>query len=188
MRVLDHDDSGIHHGADGNGDATEGHDVRGDAQLVHRQERKQNGNGQSDDGNQRGADVPKENQTDQCDYNAFLDEFFAESRDRALDKLAAVIGGDKIDPFGQGAFDFLKFLFHSINDAKRVFTVAHDNDAANHLAFAVEFGDAPAKVRTQMDRADVFDQNRRPLSRLERDVFDVFNVFDIAATADVVFG
>ena len=40
VRVLDHDDGRVHHRADGDGDAAQRHDVRGEAQPIHRQERK----------------------------------------------------------------------------------------------------------------------------------------------------
>ncbi len=101
MRILDHDDGRVHHRADGNRDASQGHDVRGDAELIHRQEGKDDGDGQREDGDQSRADVPKEHETDERDHDAFLDELLAQRGDGSFDELAAVISGDQFHALGQ---------------------------------------------------------------------------------------
>ena len=53
MGVLDHDDRRIDHGADRDGDAAERHDVRGEVQLEHRDEREKDRDRQGDDRDQR---------------------------------------------------------------------------------------------------------------------------------------
>ncbi len=50
--VLDHHDGTIHHGADGDGDAAEGHDVGVDPLQVHHDKGGQDGDGQGDDHHQ----------------------------------------------------------------------------------------------------------------------------------------
>jgi len=76
VRVLDHNDGRVHHRADGDRDAAQRHDVRGQAEPIHRHEGKDDRNRQRDDGHQAGTDVPEENQTDQRHDDAFLDQFF----------------------------------------------------------------------------------------------------------------
>ena len=49
VRIFDHDDRRIHHGADGDGDAAQGHDIGGQMESKHGQEGNDNGNGQGDD-------------------------------------------------------------------------------------------------------------------------------------------
>ena len=89
MCVLDHDDGRIDHRADGNGDAAERHDVRGQAEPHHGQEREDDGNRQCDDGDQRRADMPEKDKAHEGDDDALLDELFAQSIDGALvDQLA----------------------------------------------------------------------------------------------------
>ena len=64
----------------------------------HRDERENDRNWQRDDRDQRGADVPEENEADQRDDDAFFDQFFAQRRDGALDQLAAIVGRDDLAP------------------------------------------------------------------------------------------
>ena len=101
VRVLYHDDGRVHHRADGDGDAAQRHDIRCQRKLEHRQERQDDCYGQSDDGYERGADVPQENKADQRHDDAFLDELLSQRRDRAFDELAAVVGGNNFDAFRQ---------------------------------------------------------------------------------------
>ena len=60
VRVLDHDDDGVHHRADGDGDAAQRHDVRADALPVHDDERHQHRHRQDDDGHERAAEMQQE--------------------------------------------------------------------------------------------------------------------------------
>ncbi len=52
MDVLDHHDGTVHHGADGDGDAAEGHDVGVDPLQVHHDKGGQNRNREGDDHHQ----------------------------------------------------------------------------------------------------------------------------------------
>ena len=85
VRVLDHDDGGIDHRADRDGDAAERHDVgrQMPSQNIGRNESKDRDR-QRDDRDQRGADVPEENEADQGDDDAFLDQFLAQRGDGRL--------------------------------------------------------------------------------------------------------
>jgi hypothetical protein len=87
-----------------------------------------------------------------------------------------------------GRFYFLQFLFNTLDHAKRVLAVTHDHDASDYLAFAVQLGHAAAKIRSEAHRADVLDADRGAVRRFERDVANVLDRFDVAATPDIVFG
>ena len=67
------------------------HDVRSQIHPPHRNERQDDGDGQCNDRHQRGADVPKKNNADKRDHDAFFNQLFAQRRDGALDQLAAVV-------------------------------------------------------------------------------------------------
>ena len=71
--VLDHDDGCIDHGADGDGDAAETHDVGTDPQHVHRGERHQDADRQGDDRHQRRAHMQQEHEADERHDDALLD-------------------------------------------------------------------------------------------------------------------
>src|SRR5205823_2002687 len=86
------------------------------------------------------------------------------------------------------AFNFVELLFDAVNDAESVLAVAHDDDSAHNFTLGVQFRDATADVRTEMDRADVLHINGRAVLGFKRHVLDVFDAFDVAAPAHVVFG
>ena len=70
--VLDHDDGRVHHGAYGDGDAAEAHDVGAETQGLHRRESHEHADRQHDDGDQGAAHMQQEDHADQRDDDAFL--------------------------------------------------------------------------------------------------------------------
>ncbi|CAM5201330.1 hypothetical protein BTHI11S_04872 [Bosea thiooxidans] len=72
--VLDHDDGGVDHRADGDGDAAEAHDVGAKPQRLHRREGHQDADRQHDDRHQGAAQMQKEHDADQRDDDALLDQ------------------------------------------------------------------------------------------------------------------
>ena len=173
VRVLHHDDRRIDHRADGDGDAAERHDVRGESEPVHREEREDDRDRQRDDRDERRAHVPEEHDADQRDDDAFLDQLFAQRVDGVMDQFAAVVGRHDSHALGQRRLDFLQLLFDAVDDGERIFAVAHDDDAADDFALAVQLRDAAPDVRAEMHGADVLDVNWRAVLDLEHDVLDV---------------
>ena len=90
--VLDHDDDGVHHGAYGDGDPAQGHDVGADALGKHDEERDEHGDRQNDDGHEGATQVHEKRQTHQRHHDAFLEQLLLQRLDGALDERAAVIG------------------------------------------------------------------------------------------------
>ena len=104
MRVLDHDDGAVDHGADGDGDAAEAHDVGAEAQPAHGGERHQDADRQHEDGDKRAADVQQEDDADERDDGALLDErVSSRSRWRALMRLRAVVDRDNLRALRAGS-------------------------------------------------------------------------------------
>ena len=90
--VLDHDDDRIHHRADGNGNATERHDVGTDALAEHHEECNQHRDRQDDDGHQRTPQVQQERKTHERNDDAFFQQFFFERSDGTINQRSAVVG------------------------------------------------------------------------------------------------
>src|SRR5207249_8920598 len=88
------------------------------------------------DRDQRGADVPEENDADERYDNALLDQLFAKCADRAFDQIAAVVSRHDPHAIGQRRFDLFDLLFDSIDHVERVLAVPHDDDAADGLTTA----------------------------------------------------
>ena len=78
------------------------------------------------------------------------------------DQLRAVVGRDDLDALGQAALRSRSSRsFTASITRERVLAVAHDHDAADHLALAVELGEAAPDVRPEADRRDVAHADRR---------------------------
>ena len=105
--VLDHDDGRIHHRPDGDGDAAQAHDVAGQPDPPHRQQRQQHGQRQGDDRDQGAAEVEQEDDAHEADDEAFLDQLLAQRLHRMPDQLGAVIGDDQLDALRQRRLDLL---------------------------------------------------------------------------------
>src|SRR5438874_935788 len=91
MRILDHDDRGIDHCTDGNGNAAEAHYVRAQTKKVHAEKGDQHTKRQRDDGDERTADMQQEHDTDERDDGALLDQRAFEGFDRTVDEVRTVV-------------------------------------------------------------------------------------------------
>ena len=89
--VLDHDDGRVDHGADGDGDATQAHDVGVHSKQAHCNEGDQHTHRQHQDRHQRTAKVQQEDHADECNNQRFLNKRVAQGLDGAVDQLGAVI-------------------------------------------------------------------------------------------------
>ena len=90
--VLHHDDGRVDHGAYGDGDAGEAHDVRGDAHVVHEDEAHDDGDGQREDDDEGARQVEEEDEADHAHRDGELDDLVLEGRDGAVDQVGPVVG------------------------------------------------------------------------------------------------
>ncbi len=157
VSVLDHDDRRIDHRADGDGDATQRHDVRRQMHCRERNEGKQDRGRQHDDGDQGAAEMPEEDHANQADDDALLDELFSESVDRPQDQLGAVVDRDDPNSRRQGILQLRDLLFDPVDHGQRVLAVTHDDDAARGLALAVELRQPFAQVGAEFDGRHLVD-------------------------------
>ncbi len=102
--VLDHDDRGVDHGTDGNGNAAQAHDIGVDPLGMHDHKGQQNGHRQGADGHQSAGQMGEKQQGHHGDDNGFLQELFLESGHGPLNQPGTVIGCFDGDPFRQTGF------------------------------------------------------------------------------------
>ncbi len=156
---------------------------------MHDDERDQDTDRQAEENDCGRAQVKQKYRTDQRHNEELLDELALQGVDRALDEVRAVVGHDHVDAIRQAALEFRQTLLDHVDGLRRVLTPAHDDDAADDFAFAVELGDAAAHLRTQPDLRDVREHQRRAfLVYAERDVGEVLLVLQVAGRADHVLG
>ncbi len=144
--VLYHHDGAIHHGADGDGDTPQRHDVGVDPLQVHHDKGGQNRDGQGDDHHQGRAQVEQEGQTDQHHHGELLHQLAGEVVDGALDKVGSIVDGDDLHPLRQAGFELGQASLDPVYGVLGILAVTHDDDAAHHFPFAVEFGDAASHL------------------------------------------
>ena len=101
VRVLDHHDRAVDHGADGNRDAAKAHDVGAKAEPAHGGERHQDADRQHEDRHKRAADVQKEDDAHQRDDGALLEERMLQGIDGRIDEVGAVVDRNDVRALGQ---------------------------------------------------------------------------------------
>ncbi len=158
--VLDHDHGRVDHRADGDGDATERHQVGADALQMHHDEGGEHAERQDDDGDQRGAQVPEEQHADQGDDEKFLDQLARQVADRRPDQLRAIVGRHDFHAIRQAGLEFLQARLDRVDRGQRIFPGAQDDHATGHFAFSVELGDAAAQGRAALHAGYVAQQDR----------------------------
>ena len=160
VQVLDHDDGGVDHGADGDGDPAQRQDVGVDALPVHDAESRQNADRQADQDDQRGAQMEQEQGADDDHDREFLDQLAAEIPHRPQDQIGAVVSGNDLHAFRQAAPQLVQPGFDAFNRGQGVFAGAHHDDAAHDFAFAVQFRRAAPQFWPQPDIGHVAEQDR----------------------------
>ena len=137
----------------------------------------------------RAAQVHQEREADQRHDDAFLEQFFFERLDRAVNQRGAVIGDGVVHIRRQALHRLRRAASSRLDDLARVRAVAHDDDAADGFAFAVQFGDAAPHVGAEL-RCSPPRRSRigTPLSPdADGDFLQVVEVLDVAAHAQDEF-
>ena len=80
-------------------------------------------------------------------------QFFFERGDRAVNQRGAVVGDGDFHVRRQRLHRLVQPLFHVLNHLVGVRAVAHDDDAADRFAVAVQIGDATAHRRGRTGRS-----------------------------------
>ena len=94
--------------------------------------------------------MKQENHDDEADDDRFLDRSRRSVSIDSLIKPAAIIAGDDLDAWRQRRFCNSAILrFDAVDDVQRILPIAHHDDAADRLAFAVPFGDTLADDRVR---------------------------------------
>ena len=183
VRVLDHHHGRIHHRADGDCDAAQGHDVGVDALIAHHQKGRHHAQRQRDDGHQGGAQMPQEDGADDSHDQELLDQLARQVVDRALDQGTAVIGRDDLDALGQAALQLGQLGLHGGDRFLSVLARTQHHHAACDLALAVQFGDAPAHLGPHLHGGDIAQANRNIAPRDQGDGPEIVQRLEVAARA-----
>ena len=131
--------------------------------------------------------MQQEDDTDQGDDDALLEQRLLQRVDGRIDQIGAVVDRHDLDRLRQAACDVREALLDVLDDVEGVDAETLQHDATGDLALAVEFGDAPALVRSELDMGDIPQQHRGAVAGLQDDVAEIVDVLDVAFAADDVF-
>ncbi len=186
--VLDHDDGGVDHRADGDGDAPEGHDVRGQPHRLHGNEGEQDRDGKKERGHQRRAEVEQEKQDDQRDDDQLLDQRVLERLDAGANQPRTVVGGHDFDARRQRGLELRHARLHGVDHLQRVGARTRDHDAADGLALSVEIRQPAPLCWSDAHRGYVAEQHGRAHLRTQHDLLEVLGRLHITPAAHVMLG
>ncbi len=93
--------------------------------------------------------MPEEEQDDEDDGDDDFKDGVLGVGDGAADEIRAVVDGDDLHARRQAGADLLEFGLDAIDDLEGVFAAAHDDDAGDDVAVAIEVGDTAAEVRAE---------------------------------------
>ncbi|MCY1416998.1 hypothetical protein D9M71_325160 [compost metagenome] len=128
--------------------------------------------------------MPEEQSTDQGDDEELFQQLVAEVFHGAVDQLAAVVSGDHLDALRQAFAQFVELGLHRGDGLAGVLAAAQDHHAADGLAVAIEFGDAAAHFRAELDVGDVAEGHRGAAGvELQRDLAEVVHRLQVAGGA-----
>ena len=187
MSIFNHDDGRIDHGADGNGDAAETHDVGGEAERPHADIGDEHAERQRDDGDEGAPRMQEEDDANQRDDEAFLDQRALQRVDGAVDEVRAIVHRLHADALGQARHDLGQTVLDVLDHRQRILAEALERDAGDDLPFPVQLGQAAAFVGHELHARDVLQKHRHAALILDDDVLDVLEARDIAAPAHHVF-
>ena len=133
--------------------------------------------------------MKQEQGADQRDNDKFLQQLAVEGIHGAFDQRRAIVGLDDLDAVGQAVFQFRQFLLDAFDGAQRVLAEAHDDDAADDFALAVQFGDAATQLRPEAHFGNIVQQDRgAALVDAQRYMAQVIQFIDVAGRAHHVLG
>ena len=128
--------------------------------MAHHDEGDEDAERQRDDGDEGRAQVKEEDEADHGDDEKLLEQLVAEVLDRALDEARAVVHRSDLDAPGQARLQRRELGLHRGDGLECVLARAHDDHAADRLAFAVELADAAPHVGAELDSRDVAEATR----------------------------
>src|SRR5438067_8377104 len=149
VTVLNHYDRGVYKNTDGQRQPAQRHDVRADMQVIHRNERGDDSDRQSNDRNQRRTEVKEEDDNHQTDDDRLFDQVALQRLNRFLNQRSAVIACDYLDSRRERALDLLQFLFHAVDNVESIQAIPHHDNAADSFALALPFGNAFSNIRAE---------------------------------------
>src|SRR5262249_32941861 len=152
------------HRPDRDGDSAERHYVGGDSHRRHRDKREDDGDRDRQDRDDRARDMPEEDEDHEADDEEFFAQRMLQRVDRTVDERRSVVRHNYPTSRRQRLLPLSELALDAVDHAQRIPPMPHDDDAADRLTVSVQLDEAAAKIRTQVNRADVADENRRSVA------------------------
>ena len=127
--------------------------------------------------------MQQENDRDSGHHQTFLQQGALQRLNRGIDQGRAVVDRHDLGAFGQGLLHIGQSGLGIFDHRQCVRADPLQDDAADHLAVAVQFGDAAPFIRYDFHLCHVQQPQRHTGFGHQGDVFNIGHVFQIAAPA-----
>ncbi len=184
--VFHHHHRAVHHHADGDGQATQGHEVGGQPPVAHGREGQADRKGHRYQHQQGGADIEQEQQQHHHDEHEGFAQSAADRVHRLFHQVGLVVEGFNGDAFGQRLLDGRQALLDGIDGGLGVGAPSLEHDACHYLAqgfgLAVFIppghGDGTlAYFTAERHGSDIADMDHHTILLLQGDVAYVLQAF-----------
>ena len=155
---------------------------------MHHNKRAKDPQRQRDHRHQRAAEVEQKQRADHRHNDKLLNELMGQGLDGVFNQLRTIVDRNNLHACGQAFLHFRQFGLYRVNGAERVFTRAHNDYPARHLALAVELGDAAPDRRSPAHAGDVGEQHRHAAARSDNHLVKVVDGLQVAGGAHHIFG
>ena len=95
--------------------------------------------------------MKQEDDTHQGHDDELFQQFVPQVFHRTLNQAGTIIDRHDFHTLRQPGLECLQLGFDAINGFLRILAKTHDHDAAHRFTFAIEFGNAPAHLRPDVD-------------------------------------
>ena len=186
--VFHDHDGAVHHHADRDDQAAQGHEVGRQADLAHDDEGRERRDDERGRDDECAADVPEEQEEDDDHQDDPLQQRLVDGVQGRHDQLDAVVERHDPESPRQNLFlvDLLDLVLHVLDDFAGVAAAEHQDDAGHDFAFAVDHRGAVPHRMADLHFGHVAHVDRRAVRFLDDDVLDVLQRFDEADAADDV--
>jgi len=184
--VFREDDAHIDHGADGDGDAAQAHQVRIDAEELHENETDHHRQRHGDADDEAASQVAQKHEHHEGGHEDLFEESILERIERLVDKHGSIIEGNDLDLAGgavgerfrgQRGGDVADPLLDPVDHLERISPVSDGDHAADRLD-SLLVQNAPSQSRPGGDPSHVLDVNGDVLGDADHGILEVGDALD----------
>src|ERR1041385_8161915 len=186
--VLDHHDGRIDHHADADRQTAKRHQICRLPRIPHEDECDKHAKGNCRGGNERAAEVPKQQHQDHQNQEFALNQRLNDRVYAVIDEFGLIVEVNDLNARRQCFVNLGDFLFNSIDDLLGILVDAFEDDAGDDFALTILGYCTLTNLVPDLNARHIAYANGCAPARVKHDVLDVIDVFDQPKAAhDILF-